>query len=86
MPEGYCNICGQKVDLVDHDMDPELAQQEEDYFSCADHTRISGEICAGSGHSPRQLVKPDFNDETLTLADLDPADFPTDAWDENWED
>lgn len=86
MPEGYCNVCGQVVALVDYDMNPELAQQEEDYFNCADHTRPNGEPCTGSDHSPRQLVRPDLDDEILTLADLDPADFPTEAWDENWED
>jgi hypothetical protein len=78
MPEGYCNECGKTVALVDYDMDPELAQQEEDYFSCAEHIRPNGEICRGSGHSPRQLVTPDFDGDFLTVADIDPDELPDD--------
>ncbi len=85
MCEGYCSVCSQTVTLLDYEMDPELAQAEEDYFNCVEHTRSDGLRCAGSGQSPRQLIKPEADDGNyLTLADLDPEDHP-EQWEEDWD-
>lgn len=54
---GWCNKCHQKVECLEHPIDPDDAQCLADHFISVEHKNTSGERCDASGKSPDGMIQ-----------------------------